>query len=171
MTEDDLIQKIASRFGYIYHFTPEQNLDLIKQHGLLSRRELAARKISCPRFGGNDWSRDADDSRALDQYVHLGFFGSHHPMEYLLSKAGVNCKYLRVDPNVISLPGVQFSAEVANKAGSEVDSLNVIGPKFDQEILFTRLDWRLDANKARLAAAKKYEVLVPKAVALEYIKF
>ncbi len=161
MTEDDLVKRISGRFGYLFHFTPDENIDGVKKHGLLSRREMVAKKVGCPRFGGNQWSRDADDSRGWDDYVHLGFFGSHHPMEYLLANAGVPCTYLSIDPNVIRLPGVLYSAEVANKAGSVVSSLALVGPKFDQEILFTKLDWRVDAVKARLAAAKKYEVNRP----------
>lgn len=170
MTEDELISKIKGRFGYLYHFTPNQNIDLVKKHGLLSRKEMAAKGITCPRFGGNDWSRDADDARGLNDYVHLGFFSSHHPMEYLLQKSGVTCTYIAISPDVIRLSGVLYSAEVANKAGSVVAPLATVAPKFDMEILFTRLDWRLDAIKARLAAAKKYEVLVPKQIALNYIK-
>jgi hypothetical protein len=63
-----------------FHFTDTRNLDLIRKHGLLSRRRLRESSIQIPAPGGNQWSMDSADRLGLDRYVSLSLTASH-PME------------------------------------------------------------------------------------------
>lgn len=57
-----------------FHFTDTRNLDLIKKHGLLSRRKLKELGIQIPAPGGNQWSMESADRLGLDRYVSLCLF-------------------------------------------------------------------------------------------------
>jgi hypothetical protein len=50
-----------------FHFTDIRNLDLIKKHGLLSRRKLNELGIQIPAPGGNKWSMESADRLGLDR--------------------------------------------------------------------------------------------------------
>ena len=52
-----------------FHFTDTRNLDLIKKHGILSRRKAKQMGIAIPAPGGNQISIQAADALGLDQYV------------------------------------------------------------------------------------------------------
>ncbi len=56
----------------LYHFTDRRNLDLVREHGLLSKAELARRGLNSLAPGGNEWSIDADAAKGLTNYVNLG---------------------------------------------------------------------------------------------------
>ncbi len=103
---------------YFIHFTDDANLASIGEHGLLSMRQLRERGIEIPAPGGNEWSRQADEASGMDAYVHLSF-KTGHPMEKGAVDGGniTNLRHLHIRPEVIKLPGVMITNDVANKSG------------------------------------------------------
>lgn len=61
-----------------YHLTKLKNLASIRRYGLLSQRELYARKIAFNNTT-NTLSKDLDKKRGLDDYVRLSF-GEFSPL-------------------------------------------------------------------------------------------
>lgn len=89
MTIDEFeeILRKGHLYNFLYHFTDVSNLESIAKHGLLSKAELEARGIAVATPGGNEWSRDADTHKGLDDYVNL-CFTSNHPCVTLLTLKG-----------------------------------------------------------------------------------
>jgi ssDNA thymidine ADP-ribosyltransferase, DarT len=152
-----------------YHFTDTRNLDSIREHGLLSMRELRHRGI-IPITGGNEWSLDADARCGMDAYVHLCFL-RQHGMEWRARQDGriAQSRFLRISPEVLRLPGVLITDEVSNKAGVIPKPADEMIPKLDYEVMYTRTDWKNPAIRARRDKAKLYEILVPSNVPTDYI--
>lgn len=121
--------------------------------------------------GGNKWSLDADVSKGMDRYVHLCFM-SQHPMEFRAKEERriEVSRFLRIDPSVLRLSGVLISTNVSNKADAAYGPAESVIEEVDQEVIYTKTDWKNAAIKARLLAAKKCEILVPQSVPTEYIK-
>jgi len=157
------------RIPRLYHFTDRRNLPSIRKHGgLLCWAELIKRKIKVPAPGGNDWSHEEDERRGLDRYVHL-CFRENHPMEYKARQQEriTESIFLQISPTVLELPGVRFSADVANKKGVESVPIGEAEKHIDFDILYSYV--KDDSWKQRLARAEKYEVLVPELIALNLI--
>lgn len=113
---------------------------MIKEHGgLYSLVELRERGIEVPASGGNDWSHDADGYKGLDRYVHLCFRPTH-PMEYVARQDGRigDSIYLQIHPDVLKINGVMYTADVSNKAGVEVHTLEAARELIDFEVIYTR---------------------------------
>ncbi|OYW76216.1 MAG: hypothetical protein B7Z37_09815 [Verrucomicrobia bacterium 12-59-8] len=157
---------------HLYHFTDVRNIPSIKKFGLLSHAELQRQSVEVAAPGGNDWSHEEDQRRGLDEYVHLCFF-DQHPMEYIAKKDGhiVETTFLKVSPEILKNSELRFTGEVANKSGSKLLTLEQAVDLLDFEVIGTRTDWRDSAIQQRLKAAKKYEVLVPKAIPANMISF
>ncbi|MBY5777348.1 DUF4433 domain-containing protein [Rhizobium leguminosarum] len=160
----------TKNLSYLFHFTDTRNIPSIKQHGLLSLRELKRRNIGVTAFGGNEWSHEEDERRGLDLYVHLCMRKSH-PMEYKAKQDGrlINTSFLRISPQALLAEGVLFTDQVANKAGSVAFGWAEATGKLDWQVLVNRTDWKDPNIQARLRVAEKYEVLVPAQIATEYI--
>ncbi len=173
MTVDDFKKILAKGHLYrsLYHFTAHANLISIGKHGLVSKAEASKRKISIPVYGGNEWSRDADSLKGLEDYVNLCFTQSH-PMCHLASVEGriTNPIYLPIDPDVLKVNGVKITLGVANKAGVELLDVEKGLGQLDTEVLYTRTDWNDSEIQERLRRAEKCEILVPKSVPLDLIK-
>ncbi|GHC64179.1 DarT ssDNA thymidine ADP-ribosyltransferase family protein [Limoniibacter endophyticus] len=155
----------------LYHFTDKKNLPLIRElGGLLPRAELEKRDIKIPAPGGNEWSISADGWKNMDKYVHL-CFRKNHPMEYVAKQDSriSQSVFLEIKRDVLSIPGVLFTNDVANKNGVEAVSIDQANSMVDFEVLYTKTDWSDPAIKARLAQAEKYEVLVPAIIPLNLI--
>jgi hypothetical protein len=152
-----------------YHFTDERNLCSIREHGLLSMRELRQRGIS-PVAGGNQWSLDADLRAGMDAYVHLCFL-RQHPMEWSARQDGriERSRFLRVEPEVLTLPGVMITDQVSNKSGVLPKPADDMIPGLDFKVMYTRTDWKDPAIQARRQRAKLYEILVPTTVPPDFI--
>jgi hypothetical protein len=170
MLEDFI--KLVTRDNCLYHFTDAANITSIRQHGLLSYRRAMQSGVVIAHPGGNDWSHEADEYRDLDGYVHLSLT-NNHPMLYHARKEGriPNPVHLRFDPSILRRPGISISLDVSNKSGVEVHSLLDGLPFIDGEILFTHTQWSLKPFGDRRRAADKYEVLIPDAIATEFIRF
>jgi hypothetical protein len=165
------IQK-STQHNCFYHFTDRRNLESIRRAGgILCMRSLRENGITIPAPGGNDWSMDADRICHMDQYVHLCFTRGH-PMRHLAEKEGriTDAVWLRINPEVIRLPGVMITDEVANKSGVVPQPVVHALPKIDLEVIYTRMDWRIPAIKQRLDVVDKYEIIVPNIVPLRFIQ-
>lgn len=156
----------------LYHFTDSRNVPLIRQHGLWSWAELKARGFTPPAPGGNDWSHDADAARGLDAFVHL-CYRPNHPMCHVACNDGriAQVVWLRVDLSALDLPNVAFTLDVANKSGVQPLSGAGIVTQLDWEVLYTRTDWTDPSIHARLSSAERAEILVPRHVPANLIKF
>jgi hypothetical protein len=160
------------RITLLYHFTDRRNLPLIREHGgLYPLARLRKKKIEVPAPGGNEWSRDADGMKGMDAYVHLCFRATH-PMEYVARADGRigDTIFLQIHPDVLLWDGVKFTADVSNKAGVEIHTMEEARKIIDFEVLYTRTDWSDEAVQKRLQRAEKYEILVPKKIPLDLIR-
>lgn len=164
-----IIQKY-SKFDGIWHFTDRSNIELIKEHGLLSFAELETRGVQIPAPGGNEWSHDADKINNLDKYVHLTFI-DEHPMLYRAKEDGriKNPIWLKIDVSVILIENVLFSADVSNKSGVNLLTAEQAAIEIDFEVLFTYMDWRDPVIQARRQNAKKSEILIPNMIPVDKI--
>lgn len=158
------------RQNTFFHFTDARNIDLIKRHGLLSRRKLKELDIQIPAPGGNQWSMEAADRLGLDRYVSLCLTGSH-PMEYAARNGGQikDVVYLPIRPDVIKIPEVMMTGGVSNKSGIVPEAPDEVLEKLDLEVIYRRTNWKDASVMERLKAAEKFEILVPDQVPLEYI--
>jgi hypothetical protein len=160
------------RITLLYHFTDRRNLPLIRQHGgLYPLAKLRKKKIEVPAPGGNDWSRDADGMKGMDEYVHLCFRNTH-PMEYVARQAGriEDTIFLQIHADVLLWDGVKFTADVSNKSGVEIHTMDEARKIIDFEVLYTRTDWTDPEIQRRLQQSEKYEILVPKKIPLDLIR-
>ena len=156
----------------LYHFTDTRNLPLIRQRkGLFPIAVLRANGWTVPAPGGNDWSQDADSMFGMDKYIHLCFCNSH-PMEYLARQSGriQTSIFLEIDPTVIRQDGVLFTNGVSNKSGMVPDSIEQARSWVDFQVICTRMDWKIPEIRERRTNAEKCEILVPKGIALQWIR-
>lgn len=168
MADPDPLKRVT----LLYHFTDRRNLPAIREHGgLYPMTKLKERKIEVPAPGGNEWSRDADGMKGMDSYVHLCFRATH-PMEYLARQDGriEDSIFLHIHADVLLWDGVRFTADVANKRGVEIHTIEQARKIIDFEVLYTRTDWRDPEIQTRLKQAEKYEILVPKKIPLDMIR-
>jgi hypothetical protein len=158
----------------LYHFTDTRNLESIKQHGLLSLAELKRRGIvNQVVTGGEALSHQLDAELKLDEYVHLCFFNDH-PMEYRAREAGriQSTKFLAINPVVLNNELVKFTLAISNSTGVELLSFEQAKAQgMDIEIICpsTYQDWKDPDIKERRKIAKKYEILIPNAISIEFI--
>jgi len=128
-------------------------------------------RVEIPAAGGNDWSHEADVRKGLDRYVHL-CFRPNHPMEYVARKEGriTDPIFLQIHPDILQKDGVRFTAEVSNKAGVKIYSIEEARGIIDFEVLYTRTDWRDPRIQERLQQVEKYEILIPDHIPLELLR-
>jgi hypothetical protein len=156
----------------LYHFTDRRNLPSIQNcGGLFPKAELDGKGVAIPAAGGNQWSFDADKTRGLHNYIHL-CFRSNHPMEYVARQDGriVDSIFLQIHPSVLNYTGVRFTADVSNKSGVTLYTLEQARDIIDFQVLYTRTDWSDPAIQERLKQAEKYEILVPNPIPLSLIR-
>jgi len=155
-----------------YHFTDRRNVRLIRElGGFYSLAKLRVMKIEIPAPGGNDWSHEADGHKGLDQYIHL-CFRDNHPMEYVARQEGriTDSVFLHIHPDILQVDGVKFTADVSNKAGVVIQSIDEAKEVIDFEVLYTRTNWKDPEIQQRLKQAEKCEILVPDYIPLELIR-
>lgn len=172
MTLEELVGWFRANRLTFFHFTDERNIPLIKEHGLLSNRELVRRGLKCLAPGGNQWSIDADVRTGMDRYVHL-CLRKQHPMEYMARQEGriQASRFLRIDPDVLLIGGAQLTDGVSNKTGvNRGDPIGMMHA-IDWEVLYLRTNWKDPAIQERLKVASKYEVLIPDAVPVASIRY
>jgi hypothetical protein len=155
----------------LYHFTDVRNLDSIQAHGLLSLQEQADRGIVPVAPGGNQWSRDADRFAGVNTYVHL-CLANEHPAEYAARQDGRigTSVFLHVSPDVLDLEGVSFTDAVSNRSRVHIRPIAEIDAHVDLDVLYGKTDWKDPAVQARLQAARKLEILVPRQIAASMLR-
>jgi hypothetical protein len=161
-----------SRIGWLYHFTDIRNLPAIKARGgLYSTAILRAMGIDAFHPGGNELSLELDQQTGMDQYVHL-CLKRNHPMAHIAQKEGriERPVFLLVQPAVIRLPGVRYSAGVAIKTGVHICDIAEGAEIIDYQVLYTRMDWNVPEIQERLQAAEKCEILVPDHIPMKYLE-
>ncbi len=173
MTIDEFKKIIAAGHIYksLYHFTDNSNLSSIAKHGILSKQQATKIGITITVPGGNEWSRDADAHKGLEDYVNLCFTRSH-PMCHIAHMEGriPDPQYLPIDPEILNTAGVKITIGVANKADTIILDVEDGLEQLDREVLYTRTDWDDASIQVRLRNAEKCEVLVPKIVPLNVIR-
>jgi hypothetical protein len=153
----------------IYHFTDKRNIPEIKKNGgLIPRSMLEGNGV--PHIpGGNQWSIDADNLSGMQNFVHLCFLNDH-PMEYRAKEEGrIDSIWLAVSTIILDSPGVLYCASVANQSGAVYLTAEKAIKTMDFDHLFNRYDFKIDDNMARHNEAKKYEILVPFKIPIEFI--
>ena len=165
------MKAIIEKYGItqIWHFTDRSNLDSIRKHGLLSFAEAKRRGIEIPCPGGNDWSRDLDKRKGLDEYVNLSFV-DNHPMFFVTKKEERISKlvWIKIDPSIMLGDGVQFCVGIANKTDMPRLDASEAKTKIDFEVLFPRPGQKLPFEK-ELREIKKAQILVPHSIPVEKI--
>jgi ssDNA thymidine ADP-ribosyltransferase, DarT len=167
-----MVAKTLDQIPRLYHFTDRRNLVSIRaQGGLHPLSDLVKRGVNIPAPGGNQWSRDADELKDMNRYVHLCFRGNH-PMEFLARQDGRigDSIFLEIHPSVMQYAGVMFTPDVSNKAGVQAIPIAQAAELIDFEVLYTRTDWSDQAIQQRLKQVEKYEVLVPCHIPLTHIR-
>jgi len=173
MKVDEFAKILAKghQFTSLFHFTDAANTASIAKHGILSKDEANRRGVAVAVPGGNEWSRDADAHKGLNDYVNLCFTASH-PMCHLAHLEGriPNPRYIPIDVNVLKIEGVRITIGVANRADTELLEVEVGLERLDKEVLYTRTNWEDPDIQARRQSAEKCEILVPKIVPVSLIK-
>ncbi len=172
MTIEELIQKIKSSTQHktLYHFTANENLDSIKEYGLLSKQKLKEKNLwPPPSPGGNELSRNLDQQSGIDRYVSL-CMTQNHPMEYKLRMTGKHITYLKILPEILKMDGVKVAFGIANGNDMPILPIEKAIDGLDINVLYNRTDWSDPEMQARLCTAEKYEVLIPDKVSLKFIR-
>ena len=167
---EKLVEILTKRRNSFFHFTDTRNLKSIRENGLLSMRTIRERNfVIAP--GGNDWSLDADSRSGMDGFVHLCFF-DEHPMEYLATKDGriQESRFLKILPDVLLTEGTLITDMVANRADALPKPVEEMIEKLDLEVIYTRTDWKDPKIQARLKAARRCEILVPRLIPTKFIE-
>ena len=156
---------------HLYHFTDFSNVPLIEAHqGLWSIEQLIAKNIQPLATGSDALSQQLDIQRGLHRYVHLSLT-ENPPMAYVAKKQGRLPKPLsiKIDNRVLSLPGVCFSPDTANKNGVPILPMN----EFARYIDIVRVNRLRDHYYGELNDIEKRErraeILIPDHVAFEYL--
>lgn len=171
MKVDEFIRRTGH--GVLYHFTDVSNLPLIKEHGLLSIRELRKRGIYPPKPSSNSVSRKKDTELGLDRFVRLCLKNDHQMRHVAMKERRIDCvKFLTISMRVLQAEGILGCHCVAYKDnGKFILPLEEAFDKFDLEALFDipspeRAD---EGIKNRFFEAKKSEILVPDCIPPSFI--
>lgn len=116
--KDEIIGYLREQgIEHLYHFTSEENLAGIREHGgLFAWKVLEEKGWACPSPGGTSLSRSLDTRDRLERKVRLSFC-SDHPMAYRLMQGGKRLVLLRIDVAVAAERGVLFTNMNATKNG------------------------------------------------------
>ena len=111
MNPTRFLEKYAVR--RFYHFTDERNLPSIRdQGGLLSRQELAARRILPVAPAGTAWMVAEGRDAGLDAYVHLCLLAEHPTeAEARQQQRVVHTRFVGVEPRILLAEGGCFCAD------------------------------------------------------------
>lgn len=167
MNTDQLVSYIKRSVQHrtLYHFTDESNFPSIDARGLLSKETMRQEGWWPHATGGNELSRQLDTKCGIDPYVSL-CMTINHRMKYLAQRDGrlPNPRYLKISPNVLTIPGTRIAFGIANSNGVDILPVAEAIDRLDIEVLYTRTDWSDPEVQSRLQEAEKFEVLVPNAV-------
>lgn len=154
---------------YLYHFTDESNIPLIKsRNGLYSWSYLLSHnwKIPCP--GGNDRSRGFDRDKGLEDYVRLSFCTSHPMAHRIFQESGRKAKLvlLKIKLDVAVFESTLFSNINATDKNAIIgDDYDFINENIDFEA--TSLDWCWGSDPRH--KKRQAEIMVKTYIPLKYI--
>ncbi len=167
MTLDEFIETIekSQQHRYLYHFSDEANFNSIDKKGLVSKATMRDEEWWPDAPGGNALSWSLDTYRGIDPYVSL-CFTTNHSMKFIAERDGrlKNARYLAISPKVLEIPDTKIAFGVANANNVEILPIEKALEKLDVEVIYTRTNWSDPAIQQRLAAAEKFEILIPNAV-------
>jgi hypothetical protein len=117
-TFDDLYSALDEMsVSHLYHFTAVSNIPSIRKHrGLYSRSAHLGLKIACT-YCSNDWSRNLDDQRGLDHYIHLSLHRSHAMAKEAhsrLERDGDHLGIVRIDRSILEVEGTIYCGNISN---------------------------------------------------------
>src|ERR1700737_5084815 len=99
----------SKQSNHFYHFTDRNNLDSIRERGVLCTRDLRRLKLlNNVVTGGDATSLATDIKKGNDQYVCLCFTKSH-PMFFVSTQRGVDPIWLAINPDIIKTDGVMLT--------------------------------------------------------------
>lgn len=172
MTLDEFIIIIekSQQHRYLYHFSDEVNFNSIAEKGLISKATMRAENWWPDAPGGNTLSWSLDSNRGIDPYVSL-CFTTNHSMKFIAERDGriKNARYLAISPKVLKIPETKIAFGIANANDVEILPIEEALDKLDVEVIYTRTNWSDPAIQQRLAAAEKFEVLIPNIVPRDLI--
>lgn len=160
----------SKQANHFYHFTDRGNLASIGRQGLLCTSELRRlRMIDNVVTGGDANSLASDTRNGTDQYVCLCFTTSH-PMCHRARERGCDPVYLSIDPEIIKLVGVMVTDAPSNQNGVVPQAPSVALDNMHLDCIYQWINWaeHPEAREQRIVA-EKYEILVPKRIAIDYI--
>ncbi|MHB1326157.1 MAG: DarT ssDNA thymidine ADP-ribosyltransferase family protein [Thermoleophilia bacterium] len=167
MRIDEFIAKTGAR--YVYHFTSTANLPSIREHGLLSDREMRFRGIKPTARGGDEASIKDDRDKKLNHDIHLCFM-SDHPMERKARWRLGTTRFLKVEVSVLGREGVRGCAGLANRGCAYVMDIEDILDRIDLNTLYGGLGGTCVKEPwARYNKARKAEILVPEHIPVSMI--
>lgn len=91
-------------------------------------------------------------------------------MSFRASERGIDPVYLSINPEIIKLPGVMITNAASNQGGVVKQAAEIALDELHLDPIYSWIDWthHPEARDHRILA-EKYEVLVPKNVAVGYI--
>lgn len=101
----------------LYHFTDSSNRHSIESRGWIFPRCLVEQQSIAVKYVSSPLSRDIDNRKGLDEYVHVGFHPDHK-MSYTAQSRTLNglC-LLEINSGVLNRPGARVMKGLANKSG------------------------------------------------------
>jgi len=158
----------------LHYITPIGNIPSILEHGLLSNR-LAQRydptSVALPGVQAIRARRRLPSGRGAHEHVNL-YFHARNPMMYYLKDQHHSLAVLRIDPNVLDLPGA-FVAD-GNVSRENETAFWVPGEglaRLDRELVFA--EWWSIGNEIERYERKRIrcaEVLIPDRVDSAYVR-
>lgn len=172
MKLDEFLTTVRSskQFNHFYHFTDRKNLDSIRARGLLCTGELRRLGVFTDVIAGGDAaSQKSDAKNGTDKYVCL-CFTKNHPMSHRASERGVDPVYLSINPDIIKVADVMITDAPSNQDGVVPQAASMALDSLHLDPIYQWIDWKVhpEAYEHR-KIAEKYEILVPKQIAADYI--
>ncbi|MBR4051573.1 MAG: DUF4433 domain-containing protein [Alistipes sp.] len=150
---------------YCYHFTDIRNIPtILKYGGLYSWCACKELGINIVFPGGDDFSKDLDYSKSLQDYVHLSLCNDH-PMMHHVKQRGAHLVLLKISTHVATFTNTLFADRNATDKnchiGSTLSDLERINFPATQRQFIPREDNDFKFHQA--------EILVKRFIPIEYI--
>jgi hypothetical protein len=153
-----------------FHFTANENVASIREHGLLSMAELRQRRLRHVA-GGNALSQELDARTGMDRYVHLCFRKKHGMAHQAIEERRVSeLAWFSILPEVVKTPGTMVTLDNAVARDVQAIPISHALAHMDLDVLYTRTDWADAAIQDRLRRAERYELLIPTRIPPAYIQ-
>ena len=155
----------SNEFTTLYHFTDAENLESIREHGLLSATSVLSKSIKST-MNSDERSRSLDKEKGIEEFVRLSF-NDQNPMRHvaLKNKRISRAVMLQIKLEVVSRPGVLFS----NCNAARHDAVLSASPSIvDFAAVKAKNQFAIADEKRHLYQA---EVLVPSPLPADLIVF